>query len=197
MGQLFLGQAIQHIALIFGTVRCFVQQVPSGGRILPDLGVMSGDYIIAAQNLGPAEKMVKFQIPIAVDAGIGSNAAFVAADKFRNDLFMEFCFCVENMKGHPQLPGDAPGIFHIVQRAAGACFFRVGNFIVVQPHGGSHAVISCFQHQIGGNRAVHAAAHGYQSLLFCHCCSSCIVILVWSIATGKMKVNAEILESFS
>ena len=74
--------------------------------------------------------MVKFQMPVAVNAGVGGCAAFIAADEFGNDLFFKICLCVEYIKGKSQPVGNASCIFCIIQTAAGGFLVFDKNGIV-------------------------------------------------------------------
>ena len=60
VGQLLLGHAIQHIALILFLIPRFFQQPPAGDRILFNAGIVPRTQIIIAQHLRPAEKPVEF-----------------------------------------------------------------------------------------------------------------------------------------
>ena len=102
---------------------------------------------------------MEFQIAVAVDAGIGGLTGFVAAHKAPDDLIFKILLEIEYIVGHPQPLGHAPGILHIIQGAAGGFLPLSQNRIVKQPHGGADAAIAFLLHQIGGNGAVHAAAH--------------------------------------
>ena len=152
---LFLIQAGKKIGLILCPVRCLIQQVPAADRVLPDLGVVPRNYPIASQLLGPAEKPVKFQMAVTVDAGIGGQTLLVAGYKFLNDLTVKIVLEIKYIVANAQTAGNCPGIFHIIQRTAGAFLGAA----VVQPHGGSDAFIASLFHEIGGNGAVYAAAH--------------------------------------
>lgn len=55
MGQLLLGQVIEHIALILTLVQPLFQQPAAGGLVLLHPGVMARDHILHAMALGPAE----------------------------------------------------------------------------------------------------------------------------------------------
>ena len=178
MGELFLGQAVQNVGLVLGCIRRLAEQVASCLGVLTDLGIMSGNDIIAAQLLCPAQKTVEFQVTVALDAGIGGQAGFIAADKVANDLIIEIRCEIENVKWHTQAARHAAGILHIVQGAAGA----VLGLTVIKTHGGSHAVISRGLGQQSGGGAVHTTAHGDQCFPLFH--SDLLKsLLFWSIAT--------------
>ena len=150
---------------------------------------MPGHYIVALQLQSTAEKPVEFQIPVAVDAGIGSSAAFVAADKFLDDLPLKIVLEVEHVVGNPQTSGHAAGILHVVQTTAGVPLFQTDHIIVVQPHGRADALVACAKHQQRRHGAVHAAGHADQRLLAVHEIPPGDVFL--SISAEKENVNGE------
>ena len=165
MGQLILGQRIQHIALILGRIRCPVQQIPARIGILHDPGIMAGDHTVTAKLFSPAHQLVKFQMTVTVDAGIGGSAALITADEFLDHFLLKISGEVEDIEGKTQPAGNCPGIFHIIQAAAGGFQIFTQNFVVEQPHGHTNAVPVGSLHQIGRNSAVHAAAHGDERFL--------------------------------
>lgn len=103
---------------------------------------MPGHHAVAPQLQSAAEKPVEFQIPVAVDAGVGSAAAFVAADKFPDDLPLEIVLEVEHVVGNSQTSGHTAGVLHVVQTTAGMSFFQTDHIIVVQPHGRTDALVT-------------------------------------------------------
>ena len=140
--------------------------------------------------------MVKFQMPVAVDAGIGGCAAFVAADEFGNDFFFEIRLGIEYIEGETQPVGNTSCILCIIQAAAGG-FLTIGkNGIVEKFHHGAHAGVTLVHRQIGSHGTVHTAAHGNKRFLLLHRRSS-FCIYAWSIPARCGKVNAEIPENMT
>ena len=129
---------------------------------------MAGDYPIAAQLQSPAEQPVKFQIPVAVNAGIGGQAPFIAVGEFAHDLPVKILGKIKGVVPDAELRGYRTGVLHIFQGAAGA-FFRG---VVVQAHGGADALVARLLHQKGSHRAVHAAAHADERTHIVHKMSS-------------------------
>ena len=144
---------------------------------------MPGYHIIIAQFQSPPEQTVKFQMPVAVDTGIGCLSAFIACHKFADNMFFKVILKIKDIMGDPQAAGNAAGILRVIQSAAGAVFL----VSVVEPHGGTHAAVACLPHHPGGNRAVHAAAHTDQSLFLFHASTS--FLLHSSISVRQEKVN--------
>lgn len=160
MGQLVLGQTVEHIALVLGRVRG-PEQLVLPFRGLPDPGVMAGDHTVTAQFQSPLVQGAELQEPVAVDAGVGGMAPGVAPGEFFHHVFFEFFRVVEHVIGHMEPGGHAPGIFHVAEAAAGLGT-AAGIRVVVQFHGAADAVVPCILHEFGGYGAVHSAAHGDQ-----------------------------------
>ena len=91
---------------------------------------MSGSDPFAAQLHGPAEKPVKFQVSVAVDAGIRGQSLFVAGYKFLYYLPVKIFCEIKDIVTDAKTRCNGTGIFHIVQRAAGAFLGAA----VIQPH---------------------------------------------------------------
>ena len=105
----------------------------------------------------------EFQLPVAVDAGVGRAPRAVLRYEFVHDAAPEPRRLVEHIKAHTQPGGRLPCILRIVGGAAAAVL--VGR----QLQHGSVALIALLHQQRGGGRAVHAAGHGHQHLfLFAH-----------------------------
>ena len=127
---------------------------------------MAGYHGVAAQLPGPVEELAEFQIPVAVDAGIGGAALIIGVHEFVHDLPVEFLGEVEHIVPDAQPVGHTPGILHIVQGAAGFPTLGGSDLAVIQPHGGSDTFIACFLHQKSRHGAVHSAAHSNQRFHF-------------------------------
>ena len=125
---------------------------------------MPGHDPLAAQLLRPPQKPVKFQIPVAVDTGIGGQALLIAGDEFLNDLPVKIILKIKNVVPDAQPRGNRPGVLHIVQRAAGALLGGA----VVEPHGDTGAVIAPLKHQVCRYGTVYAAAHANQRVFVFH-----------------------------
>ena len=150
---------------------------------------MPGHHAVAPQLQSAAEKPVEFQIPVAVDAGVGSAAAFVAADKFLDDLPLKIVLEIEHVVGNSQTSGYAAGVLHVVQTTAGVPLFQTDHIIVVQPHGRADTFVTRAEHQQRRHGAVHAPRHADQRLLAVHEIPPGNVFL--SISAEKENVNGE------
>ena len=129
---------------------------------------MTRHHAVTAQLQTPAQQMVEFQIAVALDAGVGGGAAFVAADEIADDLFVEIVGEIEYIVTHAQTGGHLAGVFHIVQGAAGAADLGTDIGVVKKTHGGAGAVVAGVQGEVSGHGTVHAAAHGDQGFLLVH-----------------------------
>ena len=181
-GQLLLGQAVEHIALVLGRIRCLAQKPAAPIFVIADPGIVAGDDLITAQNLCLPEKIVKFQVAVAVDAGVGCQSGLVAADEITDYMLCKGTLGIEYIEGHAHFSGYGTGILRIVERAA-AAVAAGKNIAVKHTHHGAGAVIACLTGQPGGCGAVHTAGHGNQSF---HCV---IASFFGSIAVKNRKVN--------
>ena len=174
MGQLLLGQVIEHIALILALVQPLFQQPAAGGLVLLHPGVMARDHILHAMALSPAEQVVELHIPVAVDAGVGRAAHLVYPDEFFDDLLPEVGGEIQHLIGDIHRKGHLGGILDILFGAAGVETRLPQRLVAGEPHGDAGAVVSCLLHQPCCHRAVHTAAHGDECpgalrvLCFCH-----------------------------
>ena len=98
--KLILCQGIEHIALIFACVDCFLQEIAPGCFILYNLRIMSGDNVIHSKLLCPLVQIFEFQIAVTVDAGIRCDATFVAMHELVHDLFLEMFLEVHDVVIH-------------------------------------------------------------------------------------------------
>ncbi len=197
MRQLELGQTGKYIALVLAQIRGPVQQIPSGLLIPADSGVVAGYHVVTAQFHCLSHQMVKLQMPVAVNTGIGGCAAFVTADEFGNNLILEIRLGVEYIERKAQTVGNTSRILCVIQTAAGGFLIVGKNGIVKEFQHGAHAGITLLSCQIGSHGTVHAAAHGDERFLLIHGKSSSFVISAWSIPVCRGKVNAEFPEDMT
>ena len=129
-----------------------------------DARVMPGHDAVEAQHARPFIELAELQIPVAVDARVGRPAGFIAAHKLLNHLLPKLRLKVENIKRDAELIGDGARVLDVVQRAAGLRAGKSCVLVGVQLHHAAGAGIPGIDHQLSGNAAVHAAAHGDQCL---------------------------------
>ena len=53
-----------------------------------DPGVVARHHAVAAQFQAPPQQVVEFQVPVALDAGVGGGAAFIAADISKDQSYV-------------------------------------------------------------------------------------------------------------
>ena len=121
---------------------------------------MTGDYVVQIVLLCHLQQRGKAHGSVAVDAGIGRAAGFVDTDKLVNDPLPEGPGEVHDLIGHIQLEGHLLGVLNVLGRTAGGELSQTAARLAVLPHGDAHAAVALLLHQIGGDRAVNAAAHG-------------------------------------
>ena len=108
---------------------------------------MPGRHTVAAKLTCPLIQLVKFKIPIAVNAWIGRPSVFICTHKTVYDLLPEAVGKIENIVGYAQFICYAPRVLYIVKRAAGMLTRDSDIFVAEQLHGHSDAVISLFLHK--------------------------------------------------
>ena len=130
MRQLKLSKHVEDIALVLGLIQTLFEQHFSIFILLYP-GIVTGDHIIASQNLCPLEKLVKLHVFITINAWIRGYSLLIAADELIDYLMSEISGKIEYKKIHPQRICHIPGIVHIIKRTAcsGARYTSV--FIVI------------------------------------------------------------------
>ena len=162
VGQLLLGQHIEHVALVLAGVQGLFQE--KAAVFLFDAGIVAGDDGVAAHEGRPVIEPPEFQIAVAVDAGIGGPALLVGVSKAVHHLAAELVGKVENVVGNPQPKCHAAGILHILQRAAGAAAGNTDVLVAVKGHGSADAVPAAVLQKVSGDAGINAAAHCDQYL---------------------------------
>ena len=118
--------------------------------------VVAGRDILAAHDVRALEKLVEFQVAVAVDARVRRVPGAVLRDEMIHHIAREALRLVENIEFHAQTVGNAAGIGGIVGRAAGAL-----RLSAVQAQHGPVAGIALLPEQEGGGGAVYPAGHGH------------------------------------
>ena len=162
MGELILGQLIQHIALVLAPVTTPQQPVQICFRIVYHPGVVPCGDILIAQCHRPVQQRAELQAAVAVDAGVGRASGTVLRREMLHHVPTESVGLVEHIKLHAQPVGHGTGILCVVGAAAAAV--AVGD----QLQHGAVTVIALLPQQQRRGGAVHAAGHGHQyPLAFC------------------------------
>ena len=160
MGQLFLRHSVEHVALIFMRIRGFFEQIPAGRPVINDTGIMAGRQIDQTFLPCDMQEPVKFQIAVAVNAGIRGVATLITLDKPLDDLLPEFCSKIQHPMGDIQLKRHFRCVFYILLGTAGMEARKADIHIAIQTHGCPCAMAALLQQKVSRNRAVHPAAHG-------------------------------------
>ena len=74
-GQLLLGQAVQHVALVLLRVEGLFQQTAASGAVPLHAHIVAGGHRLRPQLQGPAEQLPELDPPVAVHAGVGVQPA--------------------------------------------------------------------------------------------------------------------------
>ena len=165
-GELLLRQVVEDVALVLGLVEGLFEDV-----LLPcplDAGVVAGGDIAAAQDIGALKELVKFQIAVAVDAGVGGDAVLIGVDEAVDDAGGKFVLEVENVKREAQTAGNAPGVLRVVERAAGMALGDARVLVVIELHHAADAVVARVGQKLCRHAGIHAAGHGDEHLLSSH-----------------------------
>jgi hypothetical protein len=157
MCQLMLGKTVQEIGLVLCFVGSLAQQIPAGIRILPDLSVMTGGDMAAAQIQRSFQHGAEFQMPVAFDTGIGGQSGFVAGDEISDDLTMEIVLKIKYMEGNAHSVRNSLCIPYVI--------FGIG---AIQFHSAANTGISLLLKHMGSNAAVHTAAHSNKNRIVIH-----------------------------
>ena len=157
VGQLALGQLIEHIALVLPPVPAPQQAIQPRDRVPVHPGIVAGGDVVIPQHQSPVQQRAELQAAVAVDAGVGGMSGAVFRHEPVHDLPGEALRLVEHIKLHAQAIGHRPGVVSVVGGAAGPRLFAV-----IQPQHGPVALVPLLPQQQGGGAAVHAAGHGHQ-----------------------------------
>ena len=163
VGQLALGQLVEEIGLVLPPVRA-PQQLPAvRGLIEPDPGIVPGGDGVRPLVQGPVQQGAELDLPVAVDAGIGSPAVCIGPHEPVHHLLLEKVTQIQHHMGDPHAGGHRPSRLDVVRRAAQARPVLV--VVKAQRHTGD--VTARLLQQQCRRSAVHAAAHGGENPL-CH-----------------------------
>ena len=157
--QLLLREGIKHVALVLQRINCLTQQVTAFGFIIADLRIVAGDNIVTAKLLCAHEKLVEFQITVAVNAGVRCSAVNVSVYETVDNVAFKAVGKVENVVRHAKAGCYAAGICYIVDRAAAVGFGNADILVGKKLHSYTGAFVALLQHHQCGNAGINAAAH--------------------------------------
>lgn len=160
MSKLLLCEHIQDIALILAPVQPLTELPAPGGLVISD-GIVPGHDAVEALPQRVLEQRVEFQIPVAVDAGIGRPSGLVFADELSDDTLLEQPGTANRLMRDAELMAYEGRVVFIPVGSAALRVVTQKSRGTVQPHRCTGAVTARPLHQKRGDGAVHAAAHGY------------------------------------
>ena len=158
--QLLLRERVEHVALVLQGVDRLTQQITAFGFIIADLRIVAGNNIVAAKLLRTHEELVKFQVAVAVDAGVWRSAVDVGIDKTVDNVVLEAFSKVENVIGHAEAGRYATCVGYVVDRAAAVGLRNADILVGKKLHGYACAFVALLEHHQCGNAGINAAAHG-------------------------------------
>ena len=120
---------------------------------------MPGGNVGAAQLQRLVQHDTEFQMPVALNAGIGGDTAFVAADKVTDDPAVELLLKIQQVEGDVHFPGHGLRIPAVVIAAAGC---------TVKTHGAADTAVALLSQQKRSHTAVHAAAQSDEYIAVIH-----------------------------
>ena len=127
--------------------------------------IMACCHRFTIELTGAFEKMIKFEIAVAVDTGIRRPSPFIIPNEFLNDLLFKFRRKIKNVVFHPQGMRDMAGVFYVVQTTTGMTGMRY-QLIFIEAHGYAHAFVACFLQQYRRHAGIDSTAHRDQNTLF-------------------------------
>ena len=161
MAQLALGQLIEHVALVLPPVFAPQQQPPPPLLIVAHPGIVAGSDGIRPLLQRPVQQGTEFDLPVAVDAGIGSSALHIFLHKVVHDGGAEQPAQIQHLMGNPHGGGHRFGHLNIICRTAQARPVLIG----MQAQRDAGDVVPGPPQQQCRRSAVHAAAHGSKHAL--------------------------------
>ena len=160
MFQMLLCKVVQNVRLIFLRVASAKQQVAPRFLVVSATSIMARCNIIKAKLAPASLQGTELQEAIAIDAGVGRVPLQVRLAKSINHTRTERVGIVEHLVGNAQAKSHRTGIFHILQRTAGAASLFKDNAVAIeQLHGYAHDVVACIHQKLCGDRAINPAAH--------------------------------------
>ena len=165
MGQLVLGQCIEHIALVLLPVLSPQQQPSPLCFIKLHIGIMAGSNIIAAHFLCPGKQLPQLHMFVAIHAGIRRAPLFVFFNKMAYDAYAEVFAEIKYIMGKAHLIRYQ---FRIRCIGKAAVFLQPQFLVVKHLQRNADDIITGLLQQQGSRTAVHPAAHGHQHFFPVH-----------------------------
>ncbi len=171
--QLFLGKAIEEVALVTVRVQAAQQLAQSAHRVGRGPGVVPGCNVVEAHGARPAEQALELDSLVAEDAGVGRPAGAAGIEKRLHDPPVEGLAEIEHVVGNTKVRRHLARIGDIIDRAAGAACRAIGSqgaavvrrrtvALRPQPKRDTGHIVALAQQQDGSGTAVNTAAHAQQ-----------------------------------
>jgi hypothetical protein len=168
--QLALRQLPEEVSLILARVAPAQQTITIRLSIKHDARVVARRHLLAAEALRQTVERGELQAAVAGHARDRRLAFEVGVDERLDHVALELAFEVQDVEREAQVPGHAPRVVHVVERAAAR---RQGLAVLVhaQPpplipklhREADQLVPRVLQHR-RRRRTIDAAAHGYRNL---------------------------------
>ena len=160
IAELLLRQHVQDIALVLLFIDS-LKKLPAPQIFTVGCArVMPGGQNVISCLFCRLQQGVKFQVTVAVDAGVRSPACLIFLYESADNRLLKAFGKAHGFMRDPKLPADKGSVLLI--RIAAAAFLAacLVAALPVQTHRDACAVVSRILHQQGCDGAVHAAAHG-------------------------------------
>ena len=155
VGQLMLGEMVEHIALVLALIRRFIKIVPASGLIVALADVMTGSQVRDIPFFSFFQQRAEFQIPIALNARIrGFSLKVISGKRFHHPM-TKFVPKIQHHMGQPQLFRHRFGVLRFPKGTAPLSVFGGVE------HDGRGSDQKLFFEQQQRSRGVHSPAHGH------------------------------------
>jgi hypothetical protein len=116
--------------------------------------------IVGAHGQCPIEEVTEAHLAVAFYARIRRSAGDMFVDEIAHDHIVKMVLSVEDVKGDIQVRGNPSSVSHLVWRAASVQTLRwTGRRLAPQTHHETDYLVSLFDQQGRGSRAVDPATH--------------------------------------
>ena len=161
--ELGLGEFEQEIGLVLVAVRGLIEHEPPAPRVASHARVVPGGDARGTRLFRQSQQPGELHPGVAADAGGGGQAGEVISDEGAHDLPLELLPEIGHVERDPQVRGHRAGVPQIV---GGAASIRAGipgpagRGMLPELHGETNQVAAGLLQEEGGDRTVHAPAHG-------------------------------------
>src|SRR5262245_872139 len=157
--QLRLGQIKEEVGLIFLRIASPSNVVPPT-LVLPHGCVMSRRHPTRPQLLRPLQQGRKFEIAVALHAGVRRGALAISIDKVVDDMLGKLRLEIDHVEGNTEGRCHAARIGYVLQRTTSFVVGCSRLWPVPELHGDTNHLIALLVQQRRADRAIHTATHG-------------------------------------